>query len=65
MIEIWIWNIRALIMTGKNASILKKSWLNNALFTTNHKLNGRGSNPNLRGERPATNRLICLTAFFL
>jgi hypothetical protein len=22
-------------MTGKNASILKNSWLNNALFTTN------------------------------
>jgi hypothetical protein len=24
MIEMWIWNIRGLIMTGKNASILKK-----------------------------------------
>jgi hypothetical protein len=34
MIEVWIWNIRGLIMTGKNASILKKLWLNNALFTT-------------------------------
>ena len=88
MTEVWIWNIRGLIMTGKNASILKnpgsimlylpqirgsimtgknasilkKSWLNNALFTTNHKWTDRGSNPNLRGERPATNRLICLTA---
>jgi hypothetical protein len=61
-IMLYLPQIRGSIMTRKNASSLKKSCLNNALFTTNHKWTGRGSNPNLRGEKPATNRLICLTA---
>jgi hypothetical protein len=50
-------------VTGKNRSTRGKTCSNANLSTTNPTWTDPGSNPGLRGERPATNRLSCGTAY--
>ena len=49
-------------LTGENRSIRGKTCPSATLSTTNPTRTDPGSNPNLRGERLATNRLIHGTA---
>jgi hypothetical protein len=48
--------------TGENQSTRGKPCPTANLSTTNSTWTGPGSNPGLRGERPATNRLSHVTA---
>jgi hypothetical protein len=50
-------------LTGENRSIRGKACTTATLSTTNPTWTEPGSNPGLRGERPATNRLSHGTAF--
>jgi hypothetical protein len=49
-------------LTGENRSTRRKTCPNATLSTTNPTWIDPGSNPDLRGERPATNRLSHGTA---
>jgi hypothetical protein len=51
-----------MILTGKNRSTRGKTYPSAILSTTNPTWTDPGSNPDLRGERPATNRLSHDTA---
>ena len=50
-------------LTGENRSTRGKTCPSATLSTTNPTWTDRGSNPGLRGERPATNRLSHGTAY--
>jgi hypothetical protein len=52
-------------LTGKNRSTRRKTCPSATLSTTNPIWTDPGSNPGLRGKRPATNRLSHGTAFGL
>jgi hypothetical protein len=52
-------------LTGENRRTRGKTCPSATLSTTNPTCTGAGSNPGLRGERPATNRLSHGTAFLL
>jgi hypothetical protein len=49
-------------LTGENRRTREKTCPSATLSTTNHTWTDPGSNPGLRGERPATNRLSHGTA---
>ena len=51
-------------LKGENRSIRGKTRCSATLSTTNPTWTDPGSNPGLRGERPATNRLSHGTAFY-
>jgi hypothetical protein len=51
-------------MAGKTRSTWRKTWPIATLSTTNPTWTTPGSNPGLRGDRPATNRLSHATAAF-
>jgi hypothetical protein len=50
-------------LTGENQNTRGKPYLSATLYTTNPTWTDLGSNPGLRGEKPATNRLSNDTAF--
>jgi hypothetical protein len=52
-------------LTGENRSTRRKPRPSATLFTTNPTWTYPGSNPGLRGERPATNRLSHGTAHYV
>jgi hypothetical protein len=52
-------------LTGENRTTRGKTCPGATLATTNPTMTDTGSNPGLRGERPATNRLSHGTDFFL
>jgi hypothetical protein len=56
------WSTGGMKLTGENRSTRRKYCLSATLFTTNPTWTDPGSNPSLRGERPATNRLSHDTA---
>ena len=53
----WVRSIGAMILTGENRDIRRKACPSATLFTTNPIWIGQEQNPDLRSERPATNRL--------
>jgi hypothetical protein len=52
-------------LTGENRSTRRETCLSATFSTTNPTWTDPGSNPGLRGERPATNRLSHGTAIFI
>jgi hypothetical protein len=51
-----------MVLTGENRSTRRKTYPSAPLSTKNPKWTDPGSNPGLRGESPATNRLSHGTA---
>jgi hypothetical protein len=51
-------------LTGENGSTRRKTCPSATVSTTNPKWNDPGSNPGIRGDRPATNRLSHGTALY-
>jgi hypothetical protein len=56
------WSTDGMKLTGENRSTRRKTCPSATLFTTNPTWTEPGSNPGLRGERPATNLLSHGTA---
>jgi hypothetical protein len=59
------WSTGGMKLTGKTEVIGKKTYPSVTLSTTNPTWTDKGSNPGLRGERPAPNRLNHGTAISL
>ena len=55
--EIWVWSIGGMITTGENWSTQKKHCSSGSLCITNRTWIDLKTVPNLRGERPVTERL--------
>ena len=58
----WVWITGGMILTGGNWSARRKTCPNATFSTSNLIPNDLGSNPHLRGDRPATNCLNSGTA---
>jgi hypothetical protein len=54
MNERWLWKIGEMVLTGKDRNIRRKTCPTATLSTINPTWIDLGSNPDLRGERPAT-----------